>query len=515
MKSSKRIIINTGWMYVKMFLSIIISLYTSRLILQALGVIDYGVYNVVAGVVTMFNFLNASQSTATQRYITFELGKKKDSRVREVFSSSVYNHIVVSVVIFLTVEVIGLWFFDKFINVPLERFNAALIVFHLAAFNFLFSNLTVPYRALIIAHERMEIIAILDTVRLFIKLGAVIYLQHTAFDKLITVGFIFTGISFLFFIIYWFNCWIRYKESHLMFILDWKLFKELFGFGFFSLIGNMSRIGKNQGYAIILNIFFGPVLNAAFGVANQINSQLKGFTRSISVAVNPQLVKRYAGNEVKGMTELLYQSSKFMFYILFVLTTPFLFDAAYILEVWLKNVPKFSEIITKLIVISIIIEVLTHPLYTVLLATGRIKRFLSVVGGLILLNLPISYLFLKMGGNFTLVFIFNIVAEILVLIAHLYFSMKLSKLNIKEYFKKVIWPLVLVTASILFSSYIIHFFIAGMDFFDFFLRSLLVFIISVGIIYFIGFNAKEKDFIQNTIVNKVLNIFKKIKPAAT
>lgn len=496
-------VINTGVMYFKMFITIILSLYIARIMLEVLGVLDYGIYNIVAGVVTMFSFLDSSMATATQRFITFELGKKSGANLQKVFSASLYSHIILSIIIFIIVEVVGFWFFDKFINVPVDRLSAAKFVFHFSLLTLICNLLVSPYRALMNAYERMVLIAIMDIINTLMKLGILFLLIYINKDNLRVYGVLVFVVSLFTLLVFLFIARNKYSESKLIKVRDSVLFKDIFSFGMYKLMGSLSNVGVNQGYAILLNVFFGPIMNAAFGIANQVNGQLRNFANNIIIAVNPQLVKRYAAGQKSEMMKLTFQSSKFAFFALLIITTPVLFEMNNLLNLWLTTVPENTGIICQLIIVGALIDVIAQPTMTIIEATGRIKKYQVVTGIIVLLNVPISYLFLKMNFSFHVIFFVYIFISVVVFYIRLLYAKKLVDLNIKDYLKSVVLSVMIVSIFNVVLIFAMEYLLRNSSGWFLFYRLTLCIIISSVIIYQFGLTSIERKYIITKVVNPI------------
>lgn len=397
MADNKRIAKNTIFLYFRMILVMGIHLYTSRVVLRNLGVEDYGIYNVVGGIVTMFTFLAGSLGSATSRYLTFELGRKDFDRLKKLFNISLLIHIAIGIIIVILAETIGVWFFYEKMVLPEDRLDAAMWVYQVSIITTLVSLTQVPYNATIIAHENMKVYAWEGIVEVFVQLLIVISLAHAPFDKLIyfawMIFFLKVGVS-IFYRIY---CTKRYAESRLRFYRDKALYRELFGYAGSDLIGSISVLAQGQGLNLLLNLYFGPVVNAARAIAYQVQGAISQFSNNFMTAVRPQIIKLYAEGKPKEMMELAENSSCFSFYLLWVISYPLMLESDYVLSLWLGEYPEHTTTFLKLVMMLCLIQSLKTPRSTVYHATGHLKFTNIVVGSILCCAFPLAYLFLEIG----------------------------------------------------------------------------------------------------------------------
>src|SRR5690554_2679044 len=403
-------------LYFRMILTMLVSLYTSRVILNTLGVEDYGIYNVVGGVVSMFAFFNSAMSSATQRFLSYEIGKGDFVQLRKTFNATQIIHICIAVFIFILAETVGLWFVKNYLVIPPERLNAAIWVYHFSVLSFMVSIIQVPYNATIIAHERMNVYAYVSIIEVLLKLLIVFMLTWITYDKLILYGILHFGVMFLIAAIYRIYTRKNFEESKFEVVKDKGLYKTLISYSGWNLFGNIAGVAQGQGINIILNIFFGPVVNAARGIATQVQSAVNSFVSNFQMAVKPQIIKSYAANEKDYMISLIIQSSKYSFYLLFILSLPIILEVDQILKIWLITVPEYASIFTVLVLVIILINSISGPLMTAVQAAGKIAIYQAVIGTLLFLTLPISYVFLKLGYPPEVTLYITIVIEVIALI---------------------------------------------------------------------------------------------------
>jgi len=501
-ESNKKIAKNTALLYVRMLLTMFVSLYTSRVVLKVLGVDNFGIYNVVGGIVIMLSFLNSAMSSATQRYFSFQLGKKDYKQLKKIFSITVNIHFFIALLVVLLAETLGLWFLNSILNIPETRMVAANCVYQFSVATLFMTVVTVPYNAAIIAHERMNIYAYISIFEVLAKLVVVYLIQVLDGDKLTIYATLLFPIATFVPAIYWFYCKRNFQECSYSWVWDRDKYKEILSYAGWNLWGNLAVVGFDQGINLLLNIFFGPTVNAARGVAYQVNSAISNFVSNFQLALNPQIFKSYAANKLEYMQRLVFQGSRLSYYLLLLLTLPVLFQTELILRWWLKVVPDYTVTFTQLILINALITSLSGSLITAAQATGRIRVYQSIVGGILLLNVPLSYIFLKSGSSPSSTMIIMIVINFLALIARLFLLQRLGVLNSYLYIKRVILNVFLVTALVVGIVYSFISFISFDEFYEFVFRSIFIESISVLCIYLVGLSQDEKFYIRSLFFNK-------------
>lgn len=489
-------------LYFRMILTMLVSLYTSRVILNTLGVEDYGIYNVVGGVVTMFAFFNSAMSSATQRFLSYEIGKGDFKQLRKTFNATQIIHIGIAILIFILAETVGLWFVKTYLVIPPERLEAAIWVYHFSVLSFMVSIIQVPYNATIIAHERMNVYAYISIIEVLLKLLIVFMLTWITYDKLKLYGILHFVVIFFIALIYRIYTRKNFEESKFEIVKDEKLYKTLVSYSGWSLFGNIAGVAKGQGINIILNMFFGPVVNAARGIAMQVESAVNSFVTNFQMAVNPQIVKSFAADEKAYMVTLVIRSSKFSFYLLYLLSLPIIIEIDQILKLWLKTVPDYSSIFTILILVIILIDCVSGPLMTAIQATGKIKVYQAVVGSLLTLILPISYILLKQGYSPEVTLYVNIVISFIALIFRLYLVWKLLEFPIIRFIQEIILKNIVIVLLSLTIPLLIRY---NMN--DSLFRLIIIVLVSIiwnsTVIYSIGLHKSEKAIIIRGI-NKIL-----------
>lgn len=439
--NNKRIAKNTLLLYVRMLFGTLVSLYTSRVILQTLGVEDYGVYNVVGGVITMFTFLNGAMSSATSRYITFEIGKGNMEQLKKVFSTALQIHAIIALLIVILGETVGLWFLMNELVIPEGRMDAAMWVYQCSVVTAVVTIMSVPYNADIIAHEKMSAFAYISVLEIILKLAIVYLLVVLPFDKLKVYAVLILMVGLLIRYIYTRYCHKHFEESHYIHHIDKSLLKEMSSFAGWSFWGNLAAILYSQGLNMMLNIFFGPVVNAARGIATQIQGVVQQFVSNFQMALNPQITKTYASGELDKMHSLMFRSARFSFMLLFFLSLPIMLETNYILTLWLGIVPENTVIFARIIIAISLIYTIANPCVIANQATGKVKVYQAVVGGLLLLILPISYIVLKMGAPAYSVFIVHFCVESVAQFARMYMLRNMIDLPLLSYVKNIYLPI--------------------------------------------------------------------------
>lgn len=436
--NNKRIAKNTMLLYVRMLFIMAVQLFTSRVVLNTLGVVDYGLYNVVGGIVTMFAFLNGAMVTSTQRYITFELGKGNMQRLKEVFTTCVQIHLIISLIIIILGETVGLWFLYEKMVIPEERFTAAMWVYQLSILTMCVQVMSAPYNSDIVAHEQMGVFAAISVIEVVLKLAVVYMLVIGDFDKLILYAVLIAVIQLLIRFFYTNYCNKHFAESRLIRFFDKQLAKEMGKFMGWNIWGHLAATLFSTGLNLLLNIFFGPVVNAARAVAVQVEAAISQFSTNFLIATNPQITKLFAQNNLKDMHTLIFRASKFAFFLLFTLTLPVIMETDMILSIWLKTVPDYTVIFLRLLMCICIIDSMAKPLMTAAISTGNVKLYQSLIGGILLSIVPIAYVVLKLGGSPASVYVVYLVICIIAFLTRLWVIKPMIKLSVRQYFRRVI-----------------------------------------------------------------------------
>lgn len=437
-KNNSRIAKNALLLYFRMMFLIAVSLYTSRVVLSALGVEDFGIYNVVGGIITLFSFLNGAMASSTQRYMTFELGKGDAVGLQKVFRISVHIHLLVALLILLLGETIGLWFFYEKMVIPSSRMVAAFWVYQFSILTMVVMVMSVPYNAVIIAHERMSAFAYISVLEVLLKLGVVYLLCLTNADKLIVYAALICLMQLLVCAVYGYYCSRHFEETHYQWSWDGGLFREMLGFGIWYLWGGFAAVLFSQGLNILLNLFFGPTVNAARGIAVQVQGAVTQFSTNFQTALNPPITKSYAAGDYTYMHSLIFRSSKFTFLLLATISFPVFLETEMILRLWLGTVPSYTFIFVRLMLCVTIVDAMAGAFMVSAQATGRVRIYQSVVGGILLTIVPLSWLVLKAGGAPWSVFVIHLGVCLCAFVVRLLILRSMIHLSLSEYFLQVV-----------------------------------------------------------------------------
>ncbi len=495
----KRLAKNTIVLYVRMVIVMLVSLYTSRVILNALGVDDYGIYSAVGGFVATFAVISSSLSAAISRFITFELGKDDIKKLRKIFSSSIILQLILSSFILIIAESVGLWFVNNKMTIPDGRMFAANCVYQLSIITFIVNLLSIPYNACIIAHERMKIFAYIGVIEAIGKLLIAFAIVFSPFDKLIFYSILLCLFAVLIRLLYTMYCRKHFSECKFRMIYDKSIIKNIFSFVGWNFIGASSGVLRDQGVNVLLNVFFTPMVNAARGISMSISSAVAQFSTNFLMAINPQITKSYASNDREYCYKLVFKGARLSFFLLLVVSVPILIETHQILLLWLKIIPAHLVNFARLILIYIMTESMSYTMITLMLATGNIRNYQIIVGGCQLLNLPVAYILLKNGLPPESVFIVSIVIAFCCLILRLIMLRKMVDFNIIKFIREVFIRILFVSVV----SFIIPFYIYySMD--ESILRLVLVLIISILStsisIFIFGCTNRERQMIKAKVI---------------
>ena len=493
-ENNKRIAKNTLLLYSRTLLLMGVTLYTSRVVLSSLGIEDFGIYSVIGGVVAMFSMLTSTISSAISRFITYELGTGNIEKLKKIFSSAITIQIILGFIVVVLAGTLGAWFLNNKMNIPDERMNAANWVLYLSIVTFMINLISVPYNAEIIAHEKMSAFAYISILDAVGKLTIAYLITNSPIDKLVFYSIMMCVVAMITRFIYGLYCNRNFEECTYRFIWDKILLKQMFVFAGWNFIGATSALLRDQGGNIIINLFCGPVVNSAKSIANQVNSAVNSFVVNFMTALNPQITKSYASGDTEYMMALIFQGARFSYYMLLLLSLPIIINTPYILNLWLKEVPEHTVLFARLTLIFAMSESISNLLITAMLATGKIRNYQIVVGGLQLMNLPISYIFLRMGYLPEIVLLVAIFISQCSLIARLIMLRSLIQLRIRQYLNKVYLNIIIVSVSagiipICFSFYI------ESTFGNIIVSCLFSLICTLIAIFYVGCDTKERQFI--------------------
>ena len=442
--NNKRIAKNTLLLYFRMLFLMVISLFTSRITLQTLGVDNFGIYNVVGGIVAMFSIMSGSLSNAISRYITFELGKGDKKILKKVFSTAVNVQIIMAVIIAVLIEIGGVWFLNYKMNIPDGRMVAANWVLQFSIISFAVNLISIPYNAAIIAHEKMSAFAYISIYEAVMKLVVVYLIVISPFDKLIVYSFLILLISLSLRLIYGVYCKRKFEECSYMFILDKPLLKKMTSFAGWNFFGAGSFLLMTQGVNMLLNMFFGVALNAARGIATQVENVVNQFTTNFGTAINPQITKSYAKGDYAYMHKLVFAGSKYSFFLVVVLCVPIILEANQILHLWLGLVPEYAVVFLRLTLMISMLSVVSNTLVTSMMATGDIKKYQIIVGGLGMVIFPVVYILYKLGFSPQWSYYIQLIIFVFQLICRLYLLKDMIKLPVLSFVKEVLFKDIVV-----------------------------------------------------------------------
>lgn len=500
-----RIAKNTLLLYVRMFLLILVQLYTVPIVLRMLGVEDYGIYNVVGGVVTLFSFVGSSLASGAQRFMAFEIGVGNKEKLKKVFDTTVSIYILLAVIIVVLLEIVGYWFLNTQMNIPEDRMYAANWVFQFSVLTFLMNLISIPYNAAIIAHERMSFFAYISILECLLRLVVVLVLQYILYDKLIIYALLACFVSFIIWIIYQIYCRKNFEECrHFKFGRQTYMGKELLVYSGWNMIGSVALISRQQGLNIVVNLFFGPVLNAAHSIAQQINGILTQFINNVYVATRPRITKLYASNKTEEMWSLVFHSSKLAFYLLMLISIPALIEIDVVLNLWLHDVPSYTSTITRLMIGSILVETLVNQVIGVYQAENKIKMYQMYSSVIILLTVPISYIGLKIYPEIPMLpyWVF-VILSIVYVYSILRNAVNDISLDVKAFLRDVLLIDIVVYIFSIGSVWVCVFMIPA-SLMRVFLTIFLTIIYSLIFIWIIGLNQKEKQIVKRIVQQKIL-----------
>lgn len=448
-QNTRRIARNTLMLYVRMLVLMLVGLYTSRVVLNALGENDFGIYDVVGGIVAMFTIISGSLNSAVQRFITYEMGNGDEDRLNKVYSTAVIIQLLIAFIVVVIAEPVGIWFIGNKMTIDPSRIPAAIWVLHFSLASFVINLLSVPQMASITAHEKMSAYAYIGLLDGFLRLGVAFLISRSSSDRLVLYAALMMLSVLAVRAAYGIYCRMHFPECRFRVVKDVSLVKEMFSFAGWNFIGVSSGVLRDQGGKILINLFAGTAVNAARGVAMQLNGAVQGFVTNLMTAVNPQITKSYATGDHGYMFYLISRSSRMSYYLLFILALPVLFNTGYILDLWLKDVPAHSGLFVQLFLVYTLSESVSHPLITAQLATGKIRDYQLLVGGLQLLNIPLSYVFLKMGAIPEITVVVAIVISQTCLFARLYMLRGMIGLVPGDFMKEVYLNVCQVSAAAL------------------------------------------------------------------
>ena len=501
--SEKRIARNTIYLYIRTFVMMIVSLYTSRVTLQVLGEEDFGIYNLVAGFVVLFGFLNYAMERATLRFLLVEKGGGTPESMNKVFNVAISSHIMIAGIVLVLAETIGLWYVNAQMEISPERLTAANWIFQFSIISLIFVVLQIPYSAAILAYERMDFYAIISIVDAFIKLAFTMLLPYLNGDRLVEYGFMIMAVSILNFICYYLYCHNKFPNLRFNKSFNKQLFKSMLQFSGWNVFGSFAYVVKGQGVNVLLNAFFGVAVNAANGIAMQVSSAIQTFASNLIIAFKPQLTQSYAKGDYERAEQLMFSMSKISYVLMSIIAIPIMIEMDYVLNIWLKgNIPGHTATFTILTIIAIMIGVFNTPVTQMIHASGQMKKYQLATSIVICSILPISWIFLKLGYGATSVFIITILIVLINQVVCLQVLHSIFKFSISKYIKEVIVPCILVTtASLFITPYISK--VLTPSIWRFIIVTLINLLI-VGVLFYLSMNSSEKQIIKSYI-HKIKN----------
>lgn len=508
MSDNSRIAKNTVFMYIRMGITMLVGLYTSRVVLNVLGVDDYGLYNVIGGIISLFTVLNAALVNTTSRFITVSLAMDDHMCTRQIFNMAFFIHFFVGLLIILLGETAGLWYLHNKLVIPEGREFAAECLYQFTVLSAFLTTLIVPYNAAVIAHEKINVYAIIQIIDVILRLFIVILLKYASIDKLIFYALLILLVTVFDFIITFIYCRKSFEETKYLFYWSWRVFKDILRFVGWALVGNFSNMFYTQGINLMLNAFCGPATNAARGIAVQVENMVRQFANNVQTAINPQIIKSYSKDNMDRMHDLICASSRYCYYLLLLFALPIMLETDYILHLWLGLVPEHTINFVRLTLLSVLLDAFVNPMFTANLASGKLNLYYIPVSIVSFSFMFITYFAIKQTRIPESVFICYLSMIVLGVIIRVFVMNKQVQLSVKRYFNSAILPALIVTVLSAIVPIILHVVIEGDV-----LRLLITTsasVMSTGfVVYFIGISEKERQFTNEFIANKVYKYLKK------
>lgn len=498
-----RVAKNTLFLYLRMIIVMIITLYTTRGLLAALGIEDYGVYNVVCGFVSLFSFLNTSMANGIQRFYNYEIGKNGEDGVGKIFSHAVIIQLAMALIILFVVETFGLWYLYNKMVISDARFESAIWIFQFAMLQLLLIMVTVPYSAVVMAYERMDFYAVVSILDALLKLGIVLLLPYAPIDTLIYYGALMSLISVINFTLNYAYIKKKFKRIQLIKAWDKRLFSSMLSFSGWNIFGTVSHMMQNQGVNLILNAFWGTVVNAANGVAHQVNAAVNSLTAGFVTAVRPQMIKNYASGNIDYLRKMYYSVSKLTFYLVMIMAVPLIGEIDTILDIWLGNgkYPEMTAVFCQLTMFMTLCNSYATPSAIIIHATGKMKKFQTVVSLVTLMVIPIAYVAAKLGGDAPLIILLSAMVTVAAQVTRLILIKEQINFPVWDYCKKVFAPTWSVLAISLIVAVILHSTTPQYIIWSVF-RMGISFLLSCIVIYLIGINRSEKQLVLSFVRRK-------------
>lgn len=497
-EKTKRIAKNAVLLYIRMVATLIITLFTSRIVLKSLGFDDFGLYNVIGGVVTLFAFLRSSMSSSTQRFLAYEMGSSTADNLRHVFCVCLTTHILLALVLFALAETIGLWFLNTHINIPVGREEAANWIYQFVVLSLCMNMVSLPYDADIVSNERMGYFAFLSILDAVLKLAIAYIVLYTKGDNLILYGALMMGISALNLFLNWIYCRMKFAETRFCFFWDKAMFLRIFSFSGWTIYGQLAVVGANQGTNILVNIFHSVAANAAMGVGHQVNSALTGLVSNFQTAFKPQITKSYASGDYEYLTSLTNYASKISFFLLFLVSLPIILNIEWVLQLWLERVPAHAGELCIVFIIASLCNAVSAPLWMNIFATGRVRNYQLGLSAAYVAELIAVYVLFRMGYPLVVGVSMKAVLNFVVVFVRLYYTHTTQpQFSLVGYSRQVLLPV--FCAAIL--TIAVSLPVANMTNNDLIRLSLtpIIVIVSIALAYFVGLNKREKKSLRNLI----------------
>lgn len=504
MSNTTRIAKNTIFLYLRQILIMLVSLYTVRIVLNVLGAEDYGIYNVVAGVVVMFSFVNNALSTAAQRFFSFSLGKNDKQSLNNCFSLCFFIIVIFTILVSIISEIGGYWFISNKMNIPNERRASAFIVLQFSIITTAFNSLRIPYNAMIISYEKMSFFAGVSILEAILKLITAFLLKSISFDKLISYSILIGLVSIIIFFVYLLYSVINFKECKLRKFYDKEVFKNIIGFSGWSLLGGCANIANSQGINLIVNVFCGVIVNAAMGIANQVDTAVYSFVTNFQTAFNPQIVKHYAAKEYNSLFLLINRTAKCSYFLLLFIVVPLYVNLDFVLKLWLGSIPEYTLTFIKLLLLLSLISAINGPLWMTVQARGNIKNYQIIVSTIIIASLPLSYISLKLGFSVYSVILVKIFIQIVVTLFRLFYMKKYMNLRLRSFCKDVLFPIIPVTIFTFFCAFFVKKVISK-EIVSFFISCIVSVFVCSFLVFFMGINKQERLTLKQIIKSKFNN----------
>lgn len=499
---NQRIAKNTLLLSFRMVVLMVVTLYTSRVVLNQLGVVDFGVYNVVGGIVAMLSFLNSSMTNAVQRFFSYAIGEADSEKLNRYFNVSLVAHVLISIIVVVLAELLGIWYLHNFINIPIERIETSNWVFQFSLLSSVFTILTVPYNSMIIAKERMGVYAYLSVFDAILRLGIAYILTVTVWDKLKVYSVMMAIVPLVVLVFYYIYCRRNFKECRIRRNGNWTTLREITGFASWNVFGEISWLLTDQGVNLLINYFCGPAINAARAIGTQVNMAVYRFVQNFQVAVNPQIIKLYAAEDIDAMKKLVFQASRFSFFLLLTLSLPFLFTMETILGIWLKEVPAKTDIFCRLFLVCTLVQTIPNLLAQVARAYGKIRKYTMMISTIMFFIFPLSFIVLYLGSSPEMTVVIAIIAQIILIFIRMYLIKGMIGMGYMEFTKEMIWPSLKVTVLSVVIPLLFSLFMYKSLFTSFVL--ICVSISSTLIVsFYVGMTSSEQKYIIKSVRSKL------------